>query len=314
MTDAVLDVDVRRILDRVLQTSDPIAVEHPPQGNHKATTVVRYADRADVVVQSTGDPTAAHAEAAVLAAVQERTSVPVPRLLGRGSIGDRGYLVTEYVHGRDLHETFTTLDDATRAEVARLFGDSLAELHEAFTFGAAGPVTVGSSGTLEADGPDPATFFEAYAADALDALPAAFDDRRSQVETALASRPKRTVTPRLFPWDLRPGNAVFADGEVAAIVDWGEPLAAAPGLAVAKTQHLVAAWYESDPAALRDAFEAGYESVRPLPDVTTADRVAAVVASAVDSTGTVTRPRYPELTGADAVAVHRDWLDEWLPA
>lgn len=311
MTDAVPDVQVRRILDRVLQAREPIAVERPPQGNHKTTTVVRYADRPDVVVQLTPDPTAAHTEAAVIAAIRERTGVPVPRLLGRGSIGGRGYLVTEHVTGRDLHETFTTLPDPTRERIAGRFGAILAELHEAFTFGTAGPVTVGSAGTLEAGGSDPTTFFETYASDALDALPAAFDEQRSRIEAVLADRPVRETTLRLFPWDLRPGNAVLAGDEVAAIVDCGAPLAAPPSLAVAKVEHLVATWYEDEPAALRNAFETGYERVRPLPEVTIADRLVAVAASAVDSTGTVTRPRYPELTGEDAVAVHRAWLEEW---
>jgi hypothetical protein len=41
-------------------------------------------------------------------------------------------------------------------------------------------------------------------------------------------------------------------------------------------------------------------------------RLAAVVASAVDSRGEVTRPRYPELTGEAAVAFHRDRLRAWL--
>lgn len=313
MTDTTLDVDVRRILDRVLQTDEPIGVEYPPQGNHKATTVVRYADRPDVVVQLTPDPTAAHTEAAVLAAIRERTGVPVPRLLGRGSIGGRGYLVTEHVAGRDLHETFAALPATTGVRITHQFGEFLAELHEAFTFGTAGTVTVGPSGTLEAAGDEPAVFFEEYVGDALDALPAAFDDLRPAIETVFADRPDRDATPRLFPWDLRPGNAVLDDDEVAAIVDWGDPLAAAPSLAVAKIEHLVATWYESEPASLRNAFREGYGDVRPLPDVTAADRVAAVVASAVDSTGTITRPRYPELTSGDAVALHREWLAEWLP-
>ncbi|MBO4246813.1 phosphotransferase [Halomicrobium sp. IBSBa] len=312
MTRIAPDVTVQRILDRVLQTRAPAGAETPPQGNHKDTTIVRYPDRPDVVVQLTATPSGAHTEATLLAAVYDQTTVPVARLLGRGRIGDRGYLVTEHVSGRDLHESFVACSRATRERIARRFGRCLGELHDAFAFDAAGPVEVGASGTLAATGPDGATFFEEYASDAVEALPSAFDDRRPAIEAAVASRPERAVQPRLFPWDLRPGNAILADGDLAAVLDWADPLAADPALAVAKVEHLVAAWYVDDPTPLRSAFREGYAAVRPLPDVSVADRVAAIAASAVDSNGTVTRPRYPELTGTAAVAVHREWFDEWL--
>ena len=71
-------------------------------------------------------------------------------------------------------------------------------------------------------------------------------------------------------------------------------------------------WYVDDPGPLRAAFRAGYRSVRPLPAVTRAERLAAVVRSAVDGDGEVTRPGYPERTGEAAVAFHRDRLESLL--
>lgn len=303
----------RLVLGRVVPGYTPTRIESPPQGHHKETIVARYDDRPTTVVQLTDDPETAQTEAALLGAIRDRTAAPVPRLLARGSLGSRGYLVTEYVDGEVLHERFAELPAPTRERLARRFGHLLARLHEAFVFDAAGPITVDAAGTLTATGPSSTAFSRAYGQRGVAALPDAFDDLLPAIEDAIASRPTPTARPRLFPWDLRPGNAVVSDGELAAVVDWAEPLAADPALAVAKVEHLVADWYVADPEPLREAFREGYASVRPLPDVPVADRVTAVVQSAVDSTGTVTRPRYPELTGDDAVAVHRAWLDEWLP-
>jgi len=303
---------VASILSRVVGDRDPDAVERPSQGNHKETAVAHYATHPSVVVQTTPEARAAHTEAAVLTAISDRTTIPVPRLLGSGRRGEEGYLVTEYVAGDDLHERFAALDDASQRRLARRFGRTLGELHASFAFETAGPVTVDETGTLTATGPDPADFFEQYAREGVDALPRAFDSLRPDIESALADHQPVSGTAHYFPWDLRPGNALVDGDELAVILDWGQPLAAHPALAVATVEHLVATWYVEDPSTLRRAVRAGYESVRPLPDVSVADRVAAIVCSAVDSTGTVTRPRYPELTGDDAAAVHREWLAEWL--
>jgi aminoglycoside phosphotransferase (APT) family kinase protein len=164
-------------------------------------------------------------------------------------------------------------------------------------------------------GDDWHAWFRRYADAGLTALPEAFDDLRDRLRAAIRTdledgHVPATPTSRLFPWDFRPGNALIQDGRLTAVLDWGEPLAADPALSVAKTEHLLADWYVDAPAnaALRRAFRDGYESVRSLPAVPTAYRVAAVVVSAVDSAGVVTRPRYPELTGDDAVAFHRERL------
>ena len=117
---------------------------------------------------------------------------------------------------------------------------------------------------------------------------------------------------RLFPWDFRPGNALVADGAVAAVLDWESPLAAAPALSVAKAEYLVADWYIADPDPLRTAFATGYEAVRPLPPVEPVHRAAAVCRTAVDSTGTVTNPGYPEFDREAAVAFHRRALKRAL--
>jgi aminoglycoside phosphotransferase (APT) family kinase protein len=303
--------DIQRVLRRVVPTRPPDAIERPRQGNHKETVVAQYADRPALVVQLAADAETIHTEAVLTSAIADRTSVPVPRLVAHGRLGDLGYLVTEYVDGAALHERFVGLSPERRRTIARQFGTILARLHETFPFASAGSLSVDEDGSLVAAGLTPVESFAAAATAGLAALPAAFDDLRPPLAAALEP-PSQTRRPRLFPWDLRPGNAVLADGELAAVLDWDHPRAADPALSVAKTEHLVTRWYGTDPEPLRSAFRAGYREVRALPAVPRAYRVAAVVTAAVDSKGVVTRPHYPEWTGEDAVAIHRQWLSEWL--
>jgi len=111
-------------------------------------------------------------------------------------------------------------------------------------------------------------------------------------------------TPRLFPWDLRPGNALVSDGRLSAVLDWERPMAAPPALSVAKTAYLVTDWYVDEPAPLRTAFRAGYERVRPIPSVEPVHRVVAIADSAVDTRGAVTNPGYPERNRQSSVDFH----------
>ena len=157
------------------------------------------------------------------------------------------------------------------------------------------------------------TWFRRYARAGIDALPAQFDEVRERLEDAVASPLDGALgDPVLYPWDLRPGNALAIDGELSAVIDWGDPLAAPPGLAVAKTDHVLTDWYVADADPLEAAFRDGYESVREYPAVPPVFRLVAVLRSAVDSHGVVTRPRYPEWTGERAVQFHLDRLQELL--
>lgn len=323
--------DVRAVLARVFPGREPSSVTTLHRGNHKRTAVVRFADADDsVVVQLSTVPAALRTEAALARAIRARTAVPTPRLLAAGTVDGRGYLVAEHAPGSDLHEAFTSLPPATRRHVARSFGGFLAALHEAFAFDACGDVRCRATAdaddwAADADGrPDsPGEFraagptewrpwFEAYAEAGVDALPAAFDDLSGPLRSAFASAvTPADPRPRLYPWDLRPGNALVDGGRVSAVLDWGRPLAAPAGLAVAKVEHLVVDWYAPD-ASLRAAFRNGYAAVRPYPAPTRAERLVAVVRSAVDSAGDVTRPGYPERTGAAAVDFHRRHLQRHL--
>jgi hypothetical protein len=328
-----------RIAARFRPNATVTAVDSLDPGNRRETSIVRFADADPVVVQRTADPEAARAEARLLGVIDARTSVPVAPPIGSGTLDGEGWVATPLVVGSDLHESFTDLDRTAQKQVAASFGRYLAELHETFRFDSHGPLTVvdgrlvadasarapvevagGEAGTVgenDADSWDRdwGAWLAAFGRASVARLPAEFDGIRAELEATIErGSDDIAATHRLFPWDLRPGNALIEDGTITAIVDWEGPLAAAPALAVAKTEYLVADWYVPPTAAdaLRDAFRTGYESVRAYPPVRSLHRLVAVASTAVDSRGAVTNPGYPPVSRAEAVAFHRRALTRLL--
>jgi hypothetical protein len=312
----------RRAARRALAAARPgvdLASCHPlGRGNRKETALVTLVGGDSVVVQSSDDERGLDAERVVVETLGERTSVPVPAVLGAGRADGVAALVTDYVAGRDLHEAFVAFDAANQRALARSFGRSLADVHGAFRFERYGPVRVdepggGSGASLVGTADEWDAWLSSYGRAGLDRLPPAFDDLRADLAALFADPPVDPSPPaRLFPWDFRPGNALVADGSVAAVLDWEAPLAAPPALSVAKARYLVADWYVDDPDPLRTAFAEGYEAVRPLPAVRPVHRAAAVCQTAVDSTGAVTDPGYPEFDRERSVAFHRRALERIL--
>jgi len=293
------------------------AVEPVATGGRRETAVVRFDGHGPLVVQLSTDIEAVETEAALVDAVRARTSVPAPAVTATGTHEGTAYLVSEHRPGEDLHETFAGSAPATQRAVAAQFGRYLGELHAAFAFDGCGELstkTAPDSGDhLAAQGTDCRRWLVGYGRRAVDRLPAEFDSHRGRLGDCLDAAPADTATPTLFPWDLRPGNALVDSGAVSAVVDWERPMAAPPALALAKVEYLVADWYVDDPAPLRRAVRDGYGAVRPTPAVGPHHRVAAIAASAVDSRGTVTNPGYPERSRAASVAFHRAALTAALP-
>lgn len=298
---------VEAVLARELSGREVTGIVPAARGNHKRTFLIDFANADGVVVQLSSRPDALRTEITLARAVSERTSVPVPPTLTEGTLGGDGYVISERALGTDLHERFADLSPDEQANVAWAFGRWLAGCHETFTFDGWGRLVL-DEGRLVASEPEPRAWFDSYLAAGLDALPASLADLRPDIEAATGSSTPEPPA-RLFPWDLRPGNALYDDSVgVTAVLDWGAPLAASPGLSAAKTEHLVCDWYIDNSGLPRRAFRAGYRDRRPWPEPSLAERVTAVVRSAVDSRGTVTRPGYPERTGDAAVRFHRDRL------
>jgi hypothetical protein len=280
---------------------------------------VSLADGRELVLQSRPAGSGLATEVRLAREVARRTDVPVPRVLARGTVGGVEYALAERAPGEDLHARFVDLDPRGREAVVRSMGRWLAALHAAFEFDGYGPVAVEGDRLAVADpSTDWRAWFRGYVDRALSRLDGGFADLPSRVREAVeADVGALPAAPpaRLFPWDLRPGNATFVDGRVTALLDWGDPLAAARGLSVAKAAYVTVDWYLPDHAGtdrLRAAFRGGYRDRFALPDAAARERrlyrLAAVVASAVDSRGRVTRPHYPELGDGAAVAFHRRHL------
>jgi aminoglycoside phosphotransferase (APT) family kinase protein len=308
------DDELRAGAAAALATVDeqPRSIEPIHRGNRKRTAVVRFLERPPVVVQVCDERARLQTEAILLAEIRERTGVPVPLVLTSGCHDGVAYLLAEYVAGDDLHERFTELPPELRRALVESFGSHLARLHETFSFDGYGAL-VPSGETLSPQRSDWGAWVREYAERAVGRLPQAFDSLRTELRGLIADfSTQPSPSARLYPWDFRPGNALIAGGSVTALLDWEAPLAAPASLSVAKAEYLVADWYVPEPAPLRDAFRTGYASVRSYPSVSAAERVAAIADSAVDSTGEVTNPRYPELEAGESVAFHRRALEEYL--
>jgi hypothetical protein len=306
----------RLLVDAVFPDRTVESTSVSTAGNSKRTVAVWFADGEAVVLQCSTE-NSLRTEGELARAIRARTSVPVPEVLEIGTHGGTSYVVSELASGENLHGLFADLDRPVQRRVVRAFGRYLAELHDAFTFEGFGGITATSTpdGTaFRATGAtDFRPWFRGYALEGIEALPAAFDPIREELRRAVdAADDVEVGDPLLYPWDLRPGNALIEDGDLSAVVDWGDPLAAPDGLAAAKAEHVVADWYVADSGPLREAFREGYESLRPYPDVPPVYRLVAILRSAVDSKGVVTRPRYPEWTGDRAVEFHRSRLEELL--
>jgi fructosamine-3-kinase len=321
-----VDRTVRAVVADALPGVTVSGIETPATGNTKRTAFVSLAERRDLVVQfRPANPESAGTglttEARLAREVARRTEVPVPRVLASGTVEGVEYLLTERAPGEDLHARFVDLPRADREAIVRSIGRWLAALHDTFAFEGYGSVTLGDDRLVVADpAADWRAWFRGYVERELSPLVdsgigglAGLAPRvREAVDAEVAELPADPAA-RLFPWDLRPGNATVADGAVTALLDWGEPLAAARGLSLAKSTYVTVDWYLPGAAdRLRSAFLDGYRDRLALPDRSSTERrlyrIAAVVASAVDSRGRVTRPRYPELDGETAAAFHRRHL------
>lgn len=323
-------MDPSRVVDRVFSHREVLSCDPIHHGNRKQTSVVDFAEQQSVVVQTATDIESLRSEAAVTAAIGNATAVPVPTVLGGGVIDETAYLLTEQVPGQNLHDRFARLATADRQTVVKHFGRSLGEIHAAYSFDACGDVlpvgqewkrplwpTDAAVAELDVCGAvGPQTWLRDVCLDAVERLPAAFDAETRRLRKRLLSSTGDTLPqphkPVLFPWDFRPGNALIDADGLTAMLDWEAPKAAPAALSVAKAEYLIADWYVETPAAERNAFRAGYEAVRSYPAIAPIHRVLAVIMSAVDSTGTVTNPMYPELDRPQAIEFHRAALASHL--
>lgn len=322
-------------------------VERIEAGNRKRTFRVTFkADRPIALQYVTEDPERLVTEGELLRVIADRTDVPVPPVVASGVVEGDSYLLTGWVGGASLHEAFVSLDSSARHATARTLGEHLGALHDAFVFDAFGPVTttdatvdaidpaIVAAGRLTVSAPasDWRTAFRDLVEDGLNAFHgslAALEPRvRAALDAGIGSIP-RAPTPRLFPWDYRPGNVLVRDGSggIVAALDWESPRSAHREFSLAKAEYLLCDWYavgstgngrdggddERERDAIREAFYTGYGERLPVPEGYWSDRrslyrLGAITRAAFDSRGTVTRPGYPMVDADRATAFHRDHL------
>lgn len=320
---------VREIVGRALPEATVTQIRPTRTGNFKQTVLVGFANRDSVVVQYRNvEHGPLRPEARVTEVIGEETRVPVPHILDVGQLGEHSYIVTQRVRGVNLHERFESLPREHRLDLCETLGCFLGILHKRFTFDSYGSV-VASNGGLRTNETAVSwhEWLEEYLAEGLRGMQEPLDDLRERIQATvqgeLDTLPDEPV-PRLYPWDYRPGNVLLEqDSEgpegIAAVLDWGDPLAADRELSVAKAEFLTADWYADPDLAedLRDAFYSGYERETPLPDAYWESRrrvyrLVALVRSSFDSKGDITRPRYPMVDDAEAATFHRRHLEAVL--
>lgn len=324
MESVVADIVADVFPEATIESVDPTRT-----GNFKQTVVVELENHNTVVVQFRRlDHGALEPEAKVTEVIGERTEVPVPPIVGVGTVGSIAYLLTERVPGVNLHDRYESLPREDRIALTRTMGRFLAALHATFSFDTYGSV-VPNNGSLHTPG-ETSTWqgwLQDYLEAGLSALPDSLQEMRpaikSVAESQLSELPT-APTPRLYPWDFRPGNILLAEDDpsgiqIAAVLDWGDPLAAHRELSMAKAEYLIADWYADDQLAdrLRSAFYSGYTNRLSISeDYWTSRRrlyrTVAIVRSAVDSQGEVTRPRSPMVDTETAERYHRRHLRDTI--
>ncbi len=303
---------IEAIVAACFPTESVRSTTEPSQGNEKRTSIVTLSSGRQVVIQQSRSERSLETQFVLTREIIARTDVPVAAPIAAGALDGTPYLISEHVAGTDLHTQFTQYDQTDQREIAYAFGRVLGTLHDAFQFSRCGDVFA-TNGSLAVQPSTGDSWLRSYALAGIDALPDAFDRYREPLTNTInEANSSENLDARLYPWDLRPGNALVRDGELTAIVDWSQPKAAPPGLSVAKVSHLVAAWYGESPAQLHAALRSGYRSIRSLPSVSTVEQIAALTHSAVDSNGIITRPGYPEQRGMAAADFHRTHFDRIL--
>lgn len=318
---------VRDAVGDAFPDAEPTSFTETRTGNNKHTVVVTLRDRRQLVVQYRAtaygdlDP-----DGHVTRLVDERTDVPVPDVLAFGAVNEYAYLITRLVDGTNLHQHFETLPDDDRTAIVETLGAHLGTIHETFTFDAYGAIAAAND---HLHVPDGTTGWRDWVARYLQAGLAAFEEPLTDLVDPIAAAVTgeldalpQTPTARFYPWDYRPGNVLITaqdDPEIAAVLDWGDPLAGHRELSMAKSEYLIADWYADPDLAddLRDAFYRGYRTTSSVPapyfdQRRRLYRLVGIVRSAYDSSGQITLPRYPMLDEAGAATFHRTHLEALL--
>lgn len=250
--------------DALASQFDQYAVRGCLRDGDRNTVYEVSVDGRRAVCKTTGSrPGMLAREGAVLDAISERTSIPVPDVLADGE----GYLVLEWASG-DTYDSDDSLD-CRRARL-RAVGHSLARLHRitADWFEGHGALERGGGPLTVARPTDWSdrllTFVDEWASDLAGTRDA---DVGSAVAEFVAEHRHAFAdcSPVLVHGEPAPDHVRFEDDEAVALLDW-EIAQAAPGefdLVWAERDFLGFASGRGTGGELRAALHEGYESERP---------------------------------------------------
>ena len=230
------------------------------------------------------------AEPHLLAAVAERTDVPVPAVVGTGELGENPFFLVERVAGDNLACDPDGLSAEAFGRVCVEAGRNLAALHEAFPVrGGASPgddpFSVDGWGVMGLDHdadelrfarefPDWPTYFEAWLDHNVERLA---DTRFADLRPALSARADAMADdlrdlapfdPVVTHGDYRLANLLVdaETGETRAVLDWATPTAAPAAWDLAVTEALLVDWpsiSERRQERLRERLYDGYRERNP---------------------------------------------------
>lgn len=253
-------------------------------------------------------------EAAVLQWVDEHTPLPVPELSAVGSARNNTFFVTREATGHRLTEHITRVTQSVQHDLVYSIGAFLAHLHNSIEFEGNGPVTRTSNGLQVTKPTDGREYFRTRFKFNRQRLPTAFD---ATLPTETTSLPWSAIPDnskgRLYHWDFRPGNMLYEDGSISAILDWGDPQASRPALGFAKVVYISLDWFGL--SHFLPHLRSGYESVRPIHWDQTEyllARIVAIVQSAVDANGAITRPGHPQVSETEALVFHQEQISNTM--
>lgn len=229
------------------------------------------------------------AEPSLLELVADRTEIPVPAVVGRGTLDGDPYFLAERVSGLNPACDPERLDPETFEQVCVEAGHNLGALHDAFPadgWGLLGVEPGADELHFEREFDDWPTYFETWLTHNVERLE---DTRFADLVPALEARAGELADELrdLGPFDpvithgdyrlgnllVEPENASVTDDSMVdapvtnAVLDWATPVAATPEYELAVTEAILLDWPAFDDdrqCRLRQLFYEGYRRTNDL--------------------------------------------------
>ncbi|MDY6770498.1 MAG: phosphotransferase [Candidatus Nanohaloarchaea archaeon] len=221
----------------------------------------------------TGDEWRLHQQREVYDRLSD-TAVPSPDVVYDAADEEVPYQVVEAIDGDNLNDRYHEMPDSTRLAVVEEAGRYLAAAHDKLSMDDCGWL-YGTENGLEVDAADSwRSFYRGFLHDMLDTVEDGpldrddlTDELRATVDATIDNVPVDPDT-SIVHRDYDPDNLVEDDGEIAAVLDWGNAFAGDPLYDYARAEHSFAGRFADDERVerTRERFRASYEQRQPIDD------------------------------------------------